>query len=83
MAGALISFAVVVRGMRQRSREHTLWQRLIDAATNRDFSVLVLVLACWNELGWFLWLAAVGSHLFWVAALGLQLHPGSGRPIRE
>jgi 1L-myo-inositol 1-phosphate cytidylyltransferase / CDP-L-myo-inositol myo-inositolphosphotransferase len=72
--GAVISFAVVVRGMRQPANDRSLLlQKLIDSATNRDFSVLVLVLACFNRLEWFLWLSAIGSHVFWITALALQL----------
>jgi len=71
--GALISFGVVLRGMRQpeASKDGRL-RNLIDGATNRDFSVVVLVLALVNRLEWFLWMAAVGSHVFWLAALSLQ-----------
>lgn len=71
--GALISFAVVVRGMRQPAGASGPVQKLIDAATNRDFSVIVLVLAFAQKLPLFLWLAGIGSHLFWVVALLLQL----------
>ena len=71
--GALISFAVVVRGMRQANSGNGLLQKLIDAATNRDFSVIVLALAIAQKLNWFLWMAGIGSHLFWMTALGLQL----------
>lgn len=71
--GALLSFAVVLRGMRQPSNDRSaLLQKLIDAATNRDFSVVVLMLACFNRLEWFLWLSAIGSHVFWITALALQ-----------
>jgi phosphatidylglycerophosphate synthase len=80
--GALLSFAVVVRGMRQAANDwNPLLQKLIDAVTNRDFSVLVLALACGNRLEWFLWLSAIGSHAFWLVALGLQLRaPVRGKP---
>ncbi|MGZ8900133.1 MAG: CDP-alcohol phosphatidyltransferase family protein [Limisphaerales bacterium] len=71
--GALISFVVVLRGMRKASAGNSPFQKLIDAATNRDFSVLVLALAFAQKLPLFLWLAGIGSHLFWIAALGLQL----------
>jgi phosphatidylglycerophosphate synthase len=78
--GALLSFAVVVRGMRQPANGRSqLLQKLIDAVTNRDFSVLVLALACFDRLEWFLWLSAIGSHVFWLTALGLQV----GTPSRE
>ncbi|MBL9137356.1 MAG: CDP-alcohol phosphatidyltransferase family protein [Verrucomicrobiales bacterium] len=71
--GAAISFAVVLRGMKAGASGGGMLGRLLDAATNRDFSVLVLVLAFIDRLVWFLWLAAVGSHLFWMLLLGLQL----------
>ncbi len=74
VAGALMSFVVVLRGMK-RSREKGGDQRLgrlLDAATNRDFSVLVLVLACADLLEVFLWLAAIGSHVFWMLLAWLQ-----------
>jgi len=71
--GALLSFGVVVRGMRLPPKDRTRFtRRLIDSVTNRDFSVLVLALACLDRLEWFLWLSAAGSHVFWVAALALQ-----------
>ncbi|MCI0541494.1 MAG: CDP-alcohol phosphatidyltransferase family protein, partial [Verrucomicrobiales bacterium] len=73
VAGALLSFAVVVRGMKRLSEKpNTLLQRLIDSATNRDFSVLVLALAVANEIDLFLWLVAIGSHAFWIALYWLQ-----------
>jgi len=67
MAGAILSFALVLRGMRriQRGIDNGVLGRFLDAATNRDFSVLVFVLACVGWLEVFLWLAAVGSHVFW------------------
>ena len=74
ISGALLSFAVVVRGLRrpQLDRSGRL-KKLINAATNRDFSVLVLFLALWGHLDLFLWVTAVGSHVFWMTALALQL----------
>lgn len=79
MAGAVLSFLVVLRGWREAKKSGVdggRMQRILDAATNRDFSVLVLVLAALGELDWFLWLAGVGSHLFWMALLVLQLRMG-------
>ncbi len=73
--GGLIALVVVLRGMRRPGGADGKLQRLIDGATNRDFSVLVLILAIVDRLGWFLWLAAIGSHLFWVLALALQWRP--------
>jgi phosphatidylglycerophosphate synthase len=71
--GALVSFAVVVRGMRRANSGNSLLQKLINAATNRDFSVIVLAFALLQKLPWFLWMAGIGSHLFWITALSLQL----------
>lgn len=70
--GGLIAFMVVLRGMKAGGGDRRL-QKLIDALTNRDFSVLVLGLACVGRLEWFLWLAAIGSHVFWVLALVVQV----------
>lgn len=77
VVGGLIAFAVVLRGMRQPGGTDGRLQKLIDGATNRDFSVLVLALAIVDRLGWFLWLAAIGSHVFWILALALQLRPAN------
>lgn len=80
MAGALLAFAVILRGLRGTTGgSGGGMQRLIDAMTNRDFSVVLLVLAVFGRLDWFLWMAAVGSHLFWMTALALQSVSGRGR----
>ena len=71
--GAILSFIVIVRGMRYPAEDRNqLLQKLIDSATNRDFSVLVFFLACFQALEWFLWMSAIGSHVFWMVALALQ-----------
>jgi phosphatidylglycerophosphate synthase len=71
--GVVLSFLVVLRGLLNPAlQKNTALQRLIDATTNRDFSVLLLALALADRLEWFLWLAAVGSHLFWIGAWLLQ-----------
>ena len=81
--GVLIAFGVVLRGMlHQDARGNTRLQRLIDATTNRDFSVLIIVLAFANRLDLFLWASAIGVHVFWMIALGLQLH-GNKTPVEE
>ena len=79
--GAVLSFVVVVRGMRHpEDHPNGLLSKLIDSATNRDFSVLILILAGVGRLEWFLWMTAVGSHLFWMTALALQLSSRSAGP---
>ena len=50
-------------GKRDRSR----MEFMLNNVANRDFSVVVLLFACLDILGWFLWLAAVGSWFFVIA----------------
>ncbi len=70
----MISLWLVNRARFLRSRPREL-RRLGEATrarmefmlgnvTNRDFSVVVLLFACLDILGWFLWIAAIGSWIF-------------------
>ena len=71
--GVVISLIVVVRGLKQlESRGNPRSQRLIESTANRDFSVLLIILALLDKLDWFLWMCAIGVHIFWIAALVLQ-----------
>jgi phosphatidylglycerophosphate synthase len=70
--GVIISFAVIVRLMQRKNGRSSLLEKLIDAATNRDFSLLVLLLAIAGRLDLFLWMAGIGVHLFWIIALRAQ-----------
>ncbi|MCC6233295.1 MAG: CDP-alcohol phosphatidyltransferase family protein [Verrucomicrobiales bacterium] len=80
VVGAAMSFWRVLRGMRRppEAGGSGRLQGLIDAATNRDFSVLVLILAILGRLEVFLWLAGLGSHVFWMLLAWLQREP---RPV--
>ena len=72
--GVVLSFAVVLQTLRRPAlRGQNRVQKLIDATTNRDFSVLLILFAVGGVLDWFLWLAAIGSHVFWIVALALQV----------
>jgi len=78
VAGALASFAVVVRGqLRANKQADPRLEKFIDAASTRDFTVLVFLLACFAKLEWFLWLTAISVHVFWFTALWLQLPKSS------
>jgi len=81
VAGGLISFLVVLRALKSPElKADGRFQRFLDGATSRDFSVLVLLLAIAGRLDWFLWMAAVGSNCFWIACLALQFRArGGGR----
>ncbi len=71
--GVIFSFLVILRTMLKPALQgNSALQRLIDATTNRDFSVLLLILALVDRLVWFLWLAGIGVHVFWLTALALQ-----------
>jgi phosphatidylglycerophosphate synthase len=39
---------------------------ILKNMASRDFSVLLLLFALAGKLSWFLWLAAIGSNVFWV-----------------
>jgi phosphatidylglycerophosphate synthase len=72
--GVVIASVVVMRGLMQpESRGNTRSRRLIDAATNRDFSILLFVLALLDELKWFLWAGGIGVHVFWLLVLAVQM----------
>jgi phosphatidylglycerophosphate synthase len=74
VVGTFISFPVVVRARLLVNKEtDTRLEKFIDAASTRDFTVLVLFLAVIGKLHWFLWLAGITVHVFWVTTLFLQL----------
>jgi len=83
--GTIISFAVMVRLMqRKNGGRSSVLEKLIDAATNRDFSLLVLLLAMVGRLDLFLWMAGIGVHLFWIIAFCSQWQSvQSAPPISE
>lgn len=84
VAGALISFAVVVRGMLQPpERKNATLARMIDAVTNRDFSYILLAMAVLGKLELFLWFSAFGVHAFWIAALAVQRMGRTGDAVVE
>jgi phosphatidylglycerophosphate synthase len=53
--------------------QSTLVDKVINEATSRDFSVLVVAFALINHLEWFAWLAGIGSHVFWIVFGLVQL----------
>lgn len=78
--GALISFAVVVWAQHRMGSGSGGGGRLsvwLQAVTNRDFSVVVLVLAVVDRLDLFLWMAALGSHVYWMLVWWVHRRDGS------
>lgn len=78
VAGAIISFPVVVRARRLSTTEDSKLEKFIDAASTRDFTALILFLAVISRLEWFLWLTGVTVHIFWITALALQFPKRAG-----
>jgi phosphatidylglycerophosphate synthase len=75
--GTITSFAVIVRFMQRKSRgKASSLEKLIDATTNRDFSLLALA----GKLDLFLWIAGIGVHLFWIIALHSQWRDAGSAP---
>lgn len=72
--GAVVAFPLVVRARLLANKDtDTKLERFIDAASTRDFTVLILFLALIERLEWFLWLTAITVHIFWLTVLLLQL----------
>jgi phosphatidylglycerophosphate synthase len=75
--GVVLCFVVIVRALRMPAPQRgPHLNRLLDATANRDFSVVLLVLALWGRMDLFLWMAGIGIHVFWIMLLALQV----GRP---
>jgi len=53
-------------------KQETVVDKIINEATSRDFSILVVACALTGRLDWFAWLAAVGSHVFWIVFGAVQ-----------
>jgi hypothetical protein len=82
--GVLLSFLVVVRALRQPTTQRSgLLNKALDATANRDFSVLLLILAVVGRVDLFLWMAGIGTHVFWVAVLVLQARRATQSMSRE
>ena len=70
--GTMMAFVVVLATRHGRRRNPSVaLERLIDALTNRDFSLVLVVCALTGTLAWFLWALAIGVNLFWPVVLGL------------
>jgi 1L-myo-inositol 1-phosphate cytidylyltransferase / CDP-L-myo-inositol myo-inositolphosphotransferase len=74
--GNVLSFWLVTRAQKMKSASG--WKTPVQAAwsdfmlknvASRDFSVIVLIFAVIGKLDWFLWMAAIGSAVFWLLML--------------
>jgi phosphatidylglycerophosphate synthase len=82
MIGNGLSLWMVTR-VKERDRQRG-WTNPVQAAqstfilknmASRDFSIIVLLFALLNLLGVFLWLAAIGSNVFWVMTAWITRSP--------
>ncbi|TMQ30719.1 MAG: hypothetical protein E6K65_04130 [Nitrospirae bacterium] len=74
--GNMLSFWLVTRAQKMKSASG--WKTPVQAAwsdfmlknvASRAFSVIVLIFAVIGKLDWFLWMAAIGSAVFWLLML--------------
>lgn len=72
--GVLLCIPPLIRALRLPPTQRSpALNKLLDATANRDFSVLLLALALVGRMEWFLWMAGIGIHLFWIALVLLQM----------
>jgi len=70
--GVALSFALVLRIRLRTTGQNGRLSRLIDATTNRDFSVAVIGFAVIGRMDLLVWAAGIGVHFFWVLVLLVQ-----------
>ena len=68
-AGMLIDVFVMFKGASANTASGSGIDNLLAQLANRDFSVLILLLALISHPEWFLWFAAIGSHAYWIVYL--------------
>ena len=81
--GALLCFPVVTfaekteeLGRARGGWEDRVINGMVAGLTTRDPSAVVLAFSVAAKLDWFLWGAAIGAHLFWLALAALMLRSG-------
>ena len=67
--GMLIDLFVILRDSPANGATESLLNNFLVQLTNRDFSVLILFLALVSKPEWFIWFAAIGSHIYWLLYL--------------
>ena len=67
--GMLISLLVMFKNSSANTASDSGIDNLLAQLANRDFSVLILLLALISHPEWFIWLAAIGSHAYWFVCL--------------
>ena len=64
LGGVLISLVAYLPTLWRPSGERRAHTRLHESLASRDFAYLLLILAFFDRIEWFLWTAAVGTYVF-------------------
>jgi phosphatidylglycerophosphate synthase len=72
-----------VLGEQRNGWEDSAIKKLLATLTTRDFSVVVVASALTGTLGWFLWGAAIGAHVFWIVLAWLLWRAGRFEALRS
>lgn len=88
--GGVLAFPLVTlaekteeTGNRRGGWEDMLVKKLLASLTTRDFTVLIVASALTGHLGWFLWGAAIGAHVFWLSLAWLLFRAGRFEWLRR
>ena len=68
VAGAILAFATFIWASNRAQKDARI-DRILQVTANRDFSVVVLCLACIGRLDVFAWLVGIGIHIYWIGLL--------------
>ncbi len=82
-AGTVFSFPCVLIAQKTDTlgEQSTAWQnqlleKMISSLVSRDYSIFILLAAVFQKLAWFLWVAAIGVHVFWITLVVLLFQTG-------
>ena len=72
------SFRIVTDTFEDQSTtwQDQLLQKMVAGLVSRDYSIFILAAAIFQKLAWFLWVAAIGVHVFWITLVVLLLQTG-------
>ena len=75
VVGAILAFATFLWASKRTEHDARI-NRMLQATANRDFSVIVLALACMGRLDIFAWLVGIGIHIYWISLLLISIRSG-------